>query len=186
MWWIRSTVQAEGERTIAHLDPKAISLKAVSSRNLFKLKIHNVKPEDINPNGDRYLVEEIDVDEYIERGGLLVITQQASQNLGDPQADPSIERRGVIVAVIIRAGNGHLLGLPDPAFALGDKVEREWADVPMFYEEGDVVFVDHTAKGRALKILGREVRLVNQIDVLAKLEGVKLKRGDDGWEQVEE
>ncbi|MGD0968673.1 MAG: hypothetical protein ABR949_10330 [Candidatus Aquilonibacter sp.] len=164
----------------------ALDPRALTSRGLYKLKIHDVKPEDIEPNGDRYVVEEIDVDEYIERGQLLVITQNAPKHQGDPMADPTIENRGVIVAVVIRAGNGHLLGLPDPYFIEDGKGVQGNADVPMFFSEGDVVFVDHNAKGRALRILGREVRIINQIDVLAKMDGVKLKRGEHGWEQVEE
>ena len=180
---------------MAQFDPRAralTSIKATPDRGLFKLKIHDLKPEDLTPNGDRYVVEEIDVDEQIERGQLLVITQNAPRHPGDPNADPTIENRGVIVAVVIRAGNGHLLGLPDPRIAVkdaignGERVARQPADVPMFFEEGDVVFVDHNAKGRALRILGREIRVINQIDCLAKLEGVKLKRTENGWEQVEE
>lgn len=120
----------------------------------------------------------------------MVITQNQEAKPGDPLADPSVERRGVIAAVIVRAGNGHLLGLPDlspmttdaPPYLLGD---RPWPSVDMFYEPGDVVLIDHTAKGRALKILGREIRIVNQIDVLAKVGSIRLERKDDTWVEVE-
>jgi hypothetical protein len=186
---------------MAHVDPRLI--RAVSSPARFELKIHEVAPEDIEPNGDRYTVEVIDLDEKIEFGSLLVVTQEIQQkdeygrpiHAGHPQADPSIERRGVIAAVVVLAGNGHLLGLSDLApvevranpgeWAIGPS-GRPWASVPMFYEPGDVVLIDHTAKGRALKIVGRECRIVGQIDILARILGVRLRRTDDGgWEREE-
>jgi hypothetical protein len=56
----------------------------------------------------------------------------------------------------------------------------------MFYAPGDVVMVDHNAKGRALKILGREARIVGQIDILARIKGLRLRRSEDGsWEREE-
>jgi len=184
---------------LAHLDPRVTALRAAPNR--YELKIHEVNPEAIIPNGDRYLVEVIEIDEKILLGQLLVVTQ-APEDRGGPMADPNVERRGVLAAVIVTAGNGHLLGLPDPRIAVAnsfaasdggsvtysrgsDTVERHPADVPMFYEPGDVVFVDFNARGRALKILNRECRLVNQIDVLAKLKGKRLKRTTDGgWEEA--
>lgn len=149
----------------------------------YELKIHTIAPEDIDPLGDRYVVEIIDFDEKIELGSILVVTQQPPQD-NSPQADPTIERRGVLAAVVIRAGNGHLLGLSDhPWSDSKDEDERDWASVPMFYQPGDVLFIDHNAKGRALKIVGRECRIVNQIDCLARVEGVRLKRVDGEWVQ---
>jgi co-chaperonin GroES (HSP10) len=161
------------------------------------LKIHELRPEDIEPNGDRYVVEVIDIDEKIELGRILVVTQQPKMDPRDPQADPTLEQRGVMVAVVVRAGNGHLLGLPDHKLAVlqrnphpntsgYEEIMVAPADVPMFFEPGTVVFVDHNAKGRALKILGRECRIVNQIDILAALPSMKLRRSDDGgWERAE-
>ena len=55
----------------------------------------------------------------------------------------------------------------------------------MFYSEGDVVLVDHTAKGRALQIVGRTCRIVNQIDVLARIGSVRLHRVNGAWVQEE-
>lgn len=171
-------------------DPRESGMiPAIRPRGKFELRIHTVALEDIEPLGDRYVIEEIALDEKIELGRILVVTQPAIRNPSDPQADPTIENRGVIAGVIIRAGNGHLLGLsdypPDPVILPGD-VEvgqtRPWASVPMFHSPGDVVLIDHNAKGRALKILGREGRIVNQIDVLARIEGVRLKRVGDEWE----
>jgi co-chaperonin GroES (HSP10) len=154
-------------------------------RGKFQLLIHSVALEDIEPLGDRYVLETIDLDEKIELGRILVVTQDAIRDPRDPSSDPRLENRGVIAGVIVRAGNGHLLGLPDPAFVAaggGDELLRGSADVPMFCEPGDVVLVDHNAKGRALKILGREGRVINQIDVLAKIEGIRLRRVGDEWE----
>jgi len=154
----------------------------------YELRIHEVEPGDIIPSGDRYVVEVIDIDEKIELGQILVMTQDPKIDPKDPKADPNIEVRGVLVGVIVSRGNGHLLGLPDPALVQRDlsghdTVVRAHADVPMFFAPGDVVFVDRNAKGRALKILGREIRIIAQIDVLASLRGVRLVRGENGWEQ---
>ena len=172
-------------RALAHI-PQGVQEKA-SER--FKLKIHEISPDAIEPLGDRYVVEVIDIDERIELGQVLVVTPQAPERPGDPMADPLVERRGVLAAVIISEGNGHLLGLPDPALVMHDAdgremVERCEADVLMFFDKGDVVFVDHNAKGRALRIFGRECRIVNQIDILARISGVRLRRNDAGeWER---
>lgn len=165
------------------------------SRTRYVLKLHNIEPERFIPNGDRYVVEVLDVDEAIEFEKLLVIVQPKPKKEGDPQADPSVENRGVMPAVIVAVGNGHLLGLPDPRFVvencdaghnhIGERIVRQMADVPMFYEHGDVVLVDYNAKGRNLKIVGRECRIVGQIDILSKIEGVRLKRtADGGWEEA--
>jgi hypothetical protein len=77
------------------------------------------------------------------------------------------------------------LGLPDPRLAVRslsgrDEVERHPADVPMKYRPGDVVLVDMNQKGRALKLVDREIRVVGQIDVLVKLP-VRLTWTDTGW-----
>lgn len=177
---------------MAILDPRDGPRFARASQR-FTLHIHEVALEDIVPNGDRYVVEVLDLDEKIELGSILVVTQEQPQRPGDPQADPTIERRGVIAAVVIRAGNGHLLGLPDLAPQQGGElvtgdgghgyfpVDRPPASVPMFFDPGDVVLIDHNAKGRALKILGREGRIVNQIDVLADIEGINLHRVNGEW-----
>jgi hypothetical protein len=154
----------------------------------FQLRIHEIQPEDILPNGDRYTVEVIEMAEQVLLGSLLVVTQTPSEP-GGPQSDPAVERRGVFAAVVIRAGNGHLLGLPDQDHVLtttkGDRIERTWASVEMFFKPGDVLLIDHNARGRALMIVGREVRLVNQIDILAKVDGVRLERVDGAWVQVD-
>jgi len=157
----------------------------------FELKIHKVSPESIIPNGDRYVVEIIALNEEVEFGKILVVTQDPQMNPRDPMANPQIEQRGVLAAVIVTAGNGHLLGLPDPRVAVArqdpraseEVLVRVPADVPMFFAPGDVVFVDMNARGRALRIVGREIRIVNQIDVLARIDGVRLTRGENGWEQ---
>jgi hypothetical protein len=168
---------------LAFPDPR---VKQLFSRTRFQLKLHDIAPERFIPNGDRYVVEEIDIDEAIEFGQLLVLVQPKPKKEGDPQADPNVENRGVLAAVIVAVGNGHLLGLPDPGLMRSsDDVERFSADVPMFYKHGDVVLVDWNAKGRNLKIVGRECRIVGQIDVLAAVEGVRLKRTTDGgWEEA--
>jgi co-chaperonin GroES (HSP10) len=168
------------------IDRTVHSIPALAS-DRFELKVHTIDPEDITPLGDRYVVEVITMDEKVLLGSVLVVTQEPEGKAGDPMADPTIERRGVLAAVVIAKGNGHLLGLPDPKAWSESKGawQKAAADVPMFYEPGDIIFVDHNAKGRALKIVGREIRIVNQIDILARLDGVTLERTESGWQQVE-
>lgn len=176
-------------------DPRQAVAPSPVKHDRFVLKINEVQLEDIRPNGDRYTVEVIDLDEKIELGQILVVTQDPSVNPRDPAGNPQVEQRGVLTAVVVRAGNGHLLGLPDQRIAVKNlagvvEVERHPADVPCFYAPGDVVFVDRNAKGRALRILGREGRIVNQIDILAGLEEkgkqLRLARVDGTWVREEQ
>ena len=107
--------------------------------------------------------------------------------MNDPNRDPNIERRGVLAAIVLRGGDGHLLGLPDPKLVVNGEIQRSPCDVPMKYTYGDVVLVDVNAKGRDVQILGKEIRIVNQIDILSHIEGIKMQKNDAGeWEQVEE
>ncbi len=169
------------------IDPSAAARMLRVPPARFKLNLHAIPVEEYEPNGDRYVIEVIDLDDSIEMGSVLVISQEQPERPGDPMADPRVERRGVIAGVVVSAGDGHLLGLPDPAFY--DKGEENdlvygRAQVPMFFGPGDVVLVDHNAKGRSLRVVGREVRIVNQIDVLACVRGVRLKRTEEGgWER---
>lgn len=173
---------------MALLDPAGGASRILrSAPKRFQLKLHNIAPEHFIPNGDRYIVEVIDFDDVVELGQMLVAVQDPQINPTDPKADPSVEVRGVLGGVIVRGGNGHLLGLPDPRLVtwlnpMTDQptIVREPADVPMFYQAGDVVFVDRNAKGRNLRVVGREVRIVNQIDILAKIDGIRLVRDEDG------
>lgn len=178
---------------MAHLIPNLRPLESSKGVTYFKLPLHQIPPEQIQPNGDRYLVEVIDVEDTIQLGQMLVVVQPQQVNDKDPSADPQIENRGVIAGVVITAGNGHLLGLADHATVVYNEdddgrdipeMTRVPADVPMFYHPGDVVLIDRNSRGRALKIVNHEYRLVNQIDCLAKIDGVRLKRNDSGeWEQ---
>lgn len=164
-------------------------MRKVEPAGRFTLKIHDINPERLAPNGDRYVVEVIDIDETILLGQLLIVTQNPNANPNDPQRDPTVERRGVLAAVIVRVGNGHLLGLPDwpsPPMRSGEfSPGRDSANVPMFYQPGDVVLVDFNARGRDVKILAKEIRIVGQIDVLVQIEGIKLVRNADGdWQEA--
>jgi len=184
---------------VAQLDPAPGDYRPLAVvQPRFKLRIHELTPEDFTPLGDRYIVEQIDIDERaLMLSKLLVMTQPMVDKPGDPMADPTVEQRGVIAAIVVCFGNGHLLGLPDPAVALSprmdaygtrqeDYIGRASADVPMFLSPGTLVLVDYNAKGRALKILGRECRIVNQIDCLAYHKTLKFRRSEDGsWEREE-
>jgi co-chaperonin GroES (HSP10) len=175
--------------TVAHIDQRLLSVAPKPQNSRFELRIHDIEPEDLEPLGDRYIVEVIDFDESkVLLGQLLVVTQQP-KTAGNPNADPNVEGRGVFAAVVVEKGNGHLLGLPDPRVVVtyspqhAQMIERVSADVPMFCEPGDVVFVDHNARGRGFKILGKECRVINQIDILARYKKMQLKRTEDGgWE----
>ena len=140
----------------------------------FMLELHEFEPAAMEPNGDRYVVETLFVDELVKFGSLLVHAVQPEIDPRDPKADPTVEKRGVLPAVILAVGNGHLLGLPDPRVVVrnisgNEEVERHPADVPMWYKPGDVVLVDMNSKGRALKLANREIRVIGQIDCLVKI-----------------
>jgi hypothetical protein len=166
------------------LRPRAHTVKQ------FKLHLHDFDPAAMVPIGDRYVVETIPVEDTVSFGSFLVMAGSGAEiNPRDPSANPAVERRGVLPAVILAVGNGHLLGLPDPRIAVRtvsgrDEVERHAADVPMFCAVGDVVLLDVNSKGRALKIVDREVRICNAIDVLLKLP-VRLRWTDEGWVEEE-
>lgn len=151
----------------------------------FMLHLHDFNPAAMVPIGDRYVVETIPVEDTVSFGSFLVMAQGVEIDPKNPMANPAVERRGVLPAVIIAVGNGHLLGLPDHRIAVKmpaghDEVQRHPADVPMFMRVGDVVLLDMNSKGRALKIVDREIRVVNQIDCLLKLP-IRLTWTDEGW-----
>lgn len=178
---------------MAHLGSRSDLSILTSEKPRFKLRIHDITPERFIPNGDRYVIEIVDFDETILLGQVLVATQDPNIDPRDPKADPTIEQRGVIGGIVISAGNGHLLGIPDPRLVArinpmsdASTIVREAADVPMFYKPGDIVLVDRNAKGRNIKVLGREIRVINQMDVLCHIQGITCHRTEDGdWEQVE-
>jgi hypothetical protein len=158
---------------------------------MFKLSIHEFAPEDIVPNGDRYVVEQIEITDEVVLGQILVVLEATQQRgvQGRPWEQRMGEARGVFAAVVCSVGNGHLLGLPDWAVPIPGQsgwgsVRRESADVPMFFERGNLVLVDVNNKGRDLVILKRKVRIVNQMDVLASIPKVQLEWVGDQWQQV--
>lgn len=171
--------------------PKLVTDGSSSDRPT--LKIHNIDAMMLKPNGDRYTIEVCDFDETLQLGQLLVVTPPEGEHKTTKThpLDPIVEQRGVIGGIILRGGNGHLLGLPDAIVAVNrddgtQHLESDWAAVPMFFEHGDVVLVDRNAKGRALKIIGHEYRVVNQIDILLHVEGIKAVKDEDGkWQIVE-
>lgn len=165
----------------AHFDPTALQVSNETPTR-FELKLHEIPEEQFLPIGDRYIVETIAVDEMVKFGSLVALVQDPNIDPRDPRANPQIENRGVIAAVVIRAGNGHLLGIPDWATAEAP-VMRTPANVPMFMKPGDVVLIDRNAKGRALRYANREIRVVGQIDVLVHIEGIRLVRKDGEWVQ---
>lgn len=162
---------------------------------MFKLKIHELDVEDFIPNGDRYVVEAIEIDENVEFGQLLVVTNvPVEPKPGDqPWKKPSVEARGCFAAVICTVGDGHLLGYPDwPQEVLnnaygGEALSgfRDRATVPMFFKKGQIVLVDYNAKGRNLKILGKHYRVVNQIDILTSIPRIQLERVEGVWREVQ-
>jgi len=164
----------------------AIDARRMFVSGKFELRLHELDPQNIEPLGDRYVIEEIKVDEAVEFGSLLVVTEGEAKPEDDPRnpmARPNVERRGVMPGVIVGVGNGHLLGLPDVRIELRGVIHCEPADVPMFAKPGDVVLVDINNRGRALRIAGRTLRVINQIDVLSIVRGVRLKWTESGWER---
>jgi hypothetical protein len=149
----------------------------------FHLLLHDFDPTEMLPIGDRYIVETIPVEETVKFGSFVVVANVGGDtNPRDPSGNPAVERRGVLPAVIIAAGNGHLLGLPDHKIVVDGKIVREPADVPIFFTPGDVVLLDMNAKGRSLMIVDREIRVVNQMDCLVKLP-LRLEWTEQGWKR---
>ena len=164
----------------------------------FMLELHEFDPAEMEPIGDRYIVETIPVEETVSFFSFIVVAGGTDPSTIDPRnplSNPNVERRGVVPAVVVATGNGHLLGLPDPRLVVPFAntmrepvqitrydVERHAADVPMFLAPGDVCLIDFTSKGRALKIIDRDIRVINQIDCLVKLK-VRLKWTPEGWER---
>ena len=159
---------------------------------IFKLKIHDFDAEDFVPNGDRYVIEQIDFDEEVEFGQILVVSG-AGENTSKPwePKGAQVEARGVFAGVVVSAGNGHLLGLPDwpershvnPSGFDIPAQPRSRAEVPMFFKPGDVVLVDYNAKGRNMRIVGRSLRIVSQYDILTSIPKVRLQRVNGEWIQ---
>jgi len=108
------------------------------------LDLNAQAPATFTPNGDRYLVEEVEVSK-MSAGGILM------------PFDNDEATRGWIAGRIVAVGNGH-------------RLERD-VTVPMAYGSGDVVMIDRLA-GRKVILQGRPYRVVNQTDVLGRF-GVK-------------
>lgn len=139
-----------------------------------KIAINELDAEDLEPTGDRYTVEVAEFDEQVVLGKIFISPKQPSIDPRDPLADPKAELRGVFGAIICGVGSGHLLGIPDILVvknpqAASPEVTREWASVDMFHAVGDVVFVHATQRGAALHIIGRDLRIINQMDILANI-----------------
>lgn len=96
------------------------------------------------PNGDRYLVEEIEVENTVYVGG---------QKLLLPESSNHEEKRGWKLCRVIACGNGHRLEIDQ--------------FVPMFYVPGDVVYVERFT-GRELKLQAQAYWIISQVDVLMK------------------
>lgn len=174
---------------MALIDPAGARLLKIVEK--FTLKIHELDPREMEPIGDRYIVETLEVDEDILFGSILVKTQGTANGPDDdprnPAAKHETEKRGVLPAVVCAIGDGHLLGIPDARLAVRnqhgyDEVVRIPSDVPSFLKVGDVCLVDINARGRALRLAGREIRVVNQIDCLVRLK-VRLDWTDTGWQR---
>ncbi len=164
----------------------------------FKLTQDHVKPELLEPLGDRYLVQIIEVDDTLTLSGGGILYRPT-----DSEKD-----RGWKAGVICSGGNGHLLGVPDLAAVLPntlpegitlDKARltamaqgavamteeaillRPGAAVPMFYAPGDVVIMERFA-GRDLKLgpTSDEYCMVAQEHCLAKVKGLSLTRDPNG------
>ena len=164
----------------------------------FKLTADDLSPFGLTPIGDRYLIEELDVDDTIELGGAKIFRPQVSE-----------KDRGWKVGVVCAVGNGHLLGVPDLAVAVAHKtsedemkaigsdftkappgaqyltedalVLRPPAAVPMFYGVGDVLLVERWA-GRDLQLGDgrRKFCVVAQEHCLLKVANLKLARDPNG------
>ena len=69
---------------MAQLDPGGKVRPLIRARSRYELKIHDLDPEDLIPLGDRYIVEQIDIDETVLAfANILVMTQAMGQKPGE-------------------------------------------------------------------------------------------------------
>lgn len=116
-----------------------------------------VRPAHIIPNGDRYLIKPVHAEQK-SKSGILLQQDETST--------------GWFAAFVLAVGNGHRLDAPDTAVVRksrdAEEIVQVGATVPMFFKQGDMVLVDRLA-GRPITLDGQEFRIVNQVDVLAKV-----------------
>jgi co-chaperonin GroES (HSP10) len=111
-----------------------------------KISYRDQDPRDLAPNGDRYIVELLDIDDSVFIGESRLFTPGLSET-----------ERGWKAARVIAVGNGH-------------RLESD-ATVPMFYKPGDVLLIERLT-GRELTLRGKKYLILNQVDVLARFTGV--------------
>lgn len=174
-------------------------MDTIEAPTKFVLKQQHLDPTAWTPVGDRYTIEEIEVDNSVELNGTRFLLPGQSE-----------KDKGWKAGVIVRVGNGHLLGVPDLAVSMTHKpqgqpddnpsvekaralgaqfmtedaiVVRPPAAVPMFFNVGDVVLVERWA-GREITLGTKKYWVVAQEHCLLSLDTPRLVRGENGeWSE---
>jgi co-chaperonin GroES (HSP10) len=166
----------------------------------FVFRYRNLDPRRLRPIGDRYLIEVLDVDE--EKVGGIYLPEQSEEQKGwavgvvfsignghrleehDPivvvpegyKADPKLTEQEQMQRRM------SALGYTTPSMGDESTVMRYPALVPMFFQPGEVIFVERYS-GRQFTMSGRTMRFVSQVDCLGT-SGMYLKMNEDGsWEE---
>lgn len=154
---------------------------------IFKYK--DLDPLKLAPIGDRYLVEVLETDEQTA-GGILLLERTEQE-------------RGWTIGVVYSIGNGHRLETADtpvmmpesktsdsfrgyavPYVGENSVVVRAFAQVPMFFRPGEVIFIEKYS-GREFHIGDRTFRFVSQVDCLGTTGKFLVLQEDGGWEEGE-
>lgn len=119
--------------------------------NIVEKRVANViayqqKPEDIMLIGDRYLVQDLEV-ENVTDSGLVVLDGPLS--------------RAWQPGLVVKVGNGH-------------RLERN-EKMPMFFKTGDVICFERLS-GREVKLAGKPYRIVNQTACFWKFDDALVKQ----------
>lgn len=120
-------------------------------------------PRKMPPNGDRYLVEKMDIGELTKIIGqdgkaydFFIPVVDTYDERGNKKAGEDPEgKAGFFMARVIARGNGH-------------RLEAD-VTVPMFHDVDDVVLCERYT-GRELKLAKGTYRVVSQVDVLCRVE----------------
>jgi co-chaperonin GroES (HSP10) len=114
------------------------------SRFKRRVNLNAQDPRNIAPNGDRYLVELLEIEENVTVMGndgpikIIIAQEHAPTKRPDGKVDPGVEAellRGWRAGLILRVGNGHRLEVSDPYVVMpGVSTDKELED----YKTGKV------------------------------------------------
>lgn len=125
--------------------------------------VDDLRPENLTPVGDRYIVQ------------LLKVSNETDTGIWLPEESVNEQSTGFSVARVVAVGGVEHHPFPKRNDEHASQIFGRWGHrldrdtwVPMFCKVGDLVLVDRYA-GRTMVLGGKQYRQVNQVDVLAKL-----------------